>query len=536
MAMVLAASEMIGTALAATDSDSPEQTATSDRGIYQVTIRPRNDTVPVGELHEWVIRPQTAAGAGFVPTELVFMAGMPGHGHGTTSEPRVTEYLTDGSFLVEGVKFNMTGLWNIIVSVTGPAGPDRVVFELTVRNRPVDVPNAPTDWSEDELRALASLWLGSLGPVPNDPSNRLSGDPRAASLGQALFFDRRLSKGNDISCATCHDPKLLFTDGRPRSFGSRETARHSPGLLGVAYSKWQYWDGRRDSLWAQAVTPIETPGEMDSARVDVVRYVLTGDGYREPFGELSESLSTADMLDAKRFPEGAGPYASDEGRAAWSRMAAADQERINRAYSDIGKMLAAYVETLRVSPGRFDQFSEAMLGGQSDRATDILSKDEIAGLRLFIDADRTPCLRCHNGPLFTSHEFHNVGTGMAADESVDFGRWVGLRAALLDEFNCRGRFSDASEKQCDELGYATDTDTELGAFKVPGLRNVAETAPYMHDGRFTGLHDVLQHYRNPPNTDEMPSEILPFELNDQEAAQIVAFLSTLTGVASGADQ
>lgn len=515
-------------AIAAVDSDAPYQVLLTEQEKYRVTIRPQMRGVPVSEMHNWIVRVETKAGDEFIPRQLVMMAGMPAHGHSLPSEPRVTKDLGNGNFLVEGVRFNMIGLWHIVVNVTGPTGPDKVLFEMNLRYAPIEVSNTPDGWSMDELRTLNAFWIVSLKRPYKDVSNRLTGNNDAIRLGQALFFDRKLSAPGTVSCADCHDPEKYFSDGKALSFGSSQTARHSPSLIGAAYSQWFYWDGRRDSLWAQAVTPIESPGEMDNNRVDAVRFVMTHEVYGPSFSKLSGALEFSDLNDTSRFPAGAGPYSDSQGKNNWHQMFEADRHALNQAYADIGKILATYVETLRHKPSRFDRFVEALLDGQQGVANEILTEEERKGLKLFLNGNRVPCVRCHNGPLFSNHEFHNVATGFAADGTFDFGRYIGLQAAKVDEFNCRGRFSDATWEQCDQLRYVTEGHVDQGAFKVPSLRNVAVTAPYMHDGRFSNLQEVVDHYREAPENEEIRHEIPSFRLSQDEASQIVAFLGTLT--------
>ena len=105
----------------------------------------------------------------------------------------------------------------------------------------------PTDWTADEIETLRELWIGSLPPLPHDPSNAFADDPRAAALGQHLFFDTRFSSNGKVSCATCHQPQLMFTDGMSLAQGVGRTGRSAPTVVGTAYSPWQFWDGRKDS-------------------------------------------------------------------------------------------------------------------------------------------------------------------------------------------------------------------------------------------------------------------------------------------------
>jgi cytochrome c peroxidase len=386
-------------------------------------------------------------------------------------------------------------------------------------------------WTERELRILGSLVLGAAGSPPLDPSNRFAADPAAVRLGQRLFFDKALSGNGEISCASCHVPDKHFTDGRARSAGVRETGRNTPTVVGSAYQGWFYWDGRRDSLWSQALIPFEAGAEMGGSRVAVVRRIGTEPAYRRAyesvFGAFPEGL-----LDPQ-LPAHAGPFGDGPVKAAWTGLTPAVQRRVNEVYANAGKAIAAYERTLRPRETRFDRYVAALLETGERKARTHLSAQEVAGLRLFIDEPRTRCLRCHNGPLLTNGGFHNVGTGTFAGERPDFGRAFGLRAVLLDEFNCLGPFSDAAPEDCLELRFLNrDAHVPLeGAFKTPSLRNVAATAPYGHDGRFRDLDQVLRHYNVPPPvTDVGPHELGPLGLSDRELGELRAFLAALSEI------
>ncbi|MDH3981047.1 MAG: cytochrome-c peroxidase, partial [Gammaproteobacteria bacterium] len=105
-------------------------------------------------------------------------------------------------------------------------------------------------WSESEVATLRSLWIGSLPPLPPDPSNAVADDPAAAALGHRLFFDPRFSANGEIACVSCHLPEKAFTDGLGRAQGMGTTRRGAPMLIGAAYNAWFFWDGRSDSQWS----------------------------------------------------------------------------------------------------------------------------------------------------------------------------------------------------------------------------------------------------------------------------------------------
>ncbi len=197
-------------------------------------------------------------------------------------------------------------------------------------------------------------------------------------------------------------------------------------------------------------------------------------------------------------------------------------------YANIGKAIAAYERTLRYRPSRFDAYLDALAAGASD--SDILTEAEKAGARLFMDANKTQCLQCHNGPTFSNGGFHNIGTGNFSGEVLDFGRVFGLRAVLMDEFNCLGRYSDARPEQCTELRFLKqDAHVPLeGAYKTPSLRNVVNTAPYFHDGSKADLRAVMEHYNKPPDKRIAGAhELREIGLNDRELSELISFMESL---------
>lgn len=399
-----------------------------------------------------------------------------------------------------------------------------------------------TVWSERERALLHSLSLASLPPVPDDPSNRYADDPTAARLGQLLFFDPGLSADDRISCATCHEPERFFTDGRRVSVGLGRTNRNAPTVVGAAYSSWLFWDGRRDSLWAQALAPLESAAEMGSTRVEVVRHAATSAATRALWARTFGRPPPFE--NRTRFPERAGPFGDREARAAWARMRAADRAGVDRAFANVGKAIAAYERLLRPGETRFDRFvnrvtADPCTGADAPTTDDaFLSETERRGLRLFLDEERTLCLRCHNGPLLSNQSFHHVATDMGAGGRGEFGRFLGIQAVLVDPFNCLGPFSDADASDCAALRFLNRDHVvaETGKFKTPTLRGLPQTAPYMHDGRFATLDEVIEHYRDPPTEEGRRHELLPLDLDREEAKALVAFLQTLdAAVDAGTD-
>ena len=375
-------------------------------------------------------------------------------------------------------------------------------------------------WSEADKAMLRSLWLGSLPPLPPDPGNRYGDDARASALGHKLFFESRLSSNGKVACATCHQPERLFQDGTPLARGVGTTNRRTMTVVGAAYSPWQFWDGRKDSLWAQALGPLENAVEHGGDRTAYAHLMAAAyrDEYEAIFGPLP---------DLSQLPAQAGPVEDGAVRAAWEAMGPADQEAVTRIYANIGKAIAAYERLLLPGPARFDAYVEAVLAGDKDAAA-LFNEDEIAGLRLFIG--EANCTQCHNGPLFTNNDFHNTGVPAVAGLPRDSGRAAGAEQVRADEFNCLSAYSDAADTDCAELRFLiVDAHQQERQFKPPSLRSVAERAPFMHAGQFATLEEVLAHYNSAPAAPAGHSELEPLNLSDQEQTQLIAFLKTLSG-------
>ena len=376
-------------------------------------------------------------------------------------------------------------------------------------------------WSDKELAKLRTLWIGSLSPLPVDLSNKYADDPRAAAFGQKLFFDKRFSSNGEVACATCHLPDKLFQDGIPLAHGVGTTDRRTMTLIGTAYSPWFFWDGRKDSQWAQALGPMENPVEHGSNRTyyaHIINQYYRAE-YETIFGELPE---------VSHLPVAAGSVQSPEVIALWDAMSPQDRENVTWIYVNMGKSIAAYERHLIPGESRFDQYVDAVLNNDYESADNIFTPDEIAGLRLFIG--KANCTNCHNGPLFTNNDFHNTGVPAVSNLPLDTGRAEGAQQVLADEFNCLSIYSDAGPDDCAELRYMVSEGHQLERqFKPPSLRNVAERGPYMHAGQFTTLQEVLHHYNTAPPTtaSHNHSELESLNLTEKEIEQIIAFLKTL---------
>lgn len=387
---------------------------------------------------------------------------------------------------------------------------------------------AAASWSPEDLAVLQSLRLDSLAP-PADPSNGVADNPLAAALGRMLFSDRSLSANGKVSCASCHLPERGFTDRFPVGHGMTSGARRTMPAAVAIHSPWQFWDGRADSLWAQALGPVENPAEHGFTRTEVVRALATR--YRAAYEQVFSPLPTSAAL--TRLPTRASPVGDAKAQAAWTEMTADEQTATNGIYANFGKAIAAYERTLTVRPGRFDSYVAALSGGPKRNAS--FTADEVAGLRLFIG--KAQCVTCHNGPLLTDQAFHNTGVPPRAGKAADRGRVAGVGKALSDPFNCLGAFSDAPREQCEELVFAVvDSPALVGAFKVPSLRGVSQRAPYIHAGQFASLDEVVGHYNRAPVAAAGTSELRPLHLSAGERRQIVAFLRTLDEAPAASSQ
>jgi cytochrome c peroxidase len=383
-------------------------------------------------------------------------------------------------------------------------------------------------WSEEQLTTLKSLWIGSLPPLPTDSSNKYADNSEAAAFGQRLFFDTRFSSNSKVACATCHLPDQLFQDGTPLAHGVGITNRRTMTIIGTAYSPWLFWDGRKDSQWAQALGPMESPAEHGGNRT-LYTHLLSefyADEYAALFGPLP---------DLSDLPRNAGPVTDPDAAANWDAMSPQAKEAVTRIYVNMGKSIAAYERHLNPGESRFDKYVEAIVQNDYQSANQILNPDEVAGLKLFIG--EAHCINCHNGPLFTNNDFHNTGVPLAQGLPEDIGRAKGVQQVLNDEFNCLSVYSDAQPDQCTEIKYlVVDNEKLIHQFKPPSLRNVAKRGPYMDAGQFVTLEEVLKHYNAAPEAPIGHSELEPLHLSQKQLEQIIAFLKTLDSPISASQE
>jgi cytochrome c peroxidase len=292
-------------------------------------------------------------------------------------------------------------------------------------------------------------------------------------------------------------------------------------IAAMARSPFLFWAGRKDSLWGQALGPLESPVEHGGTRAQYAHVVV--DFYARDYEQLFGALP-----DLSRMPQSAGPVANREAASAWNALSSAQRDDVTRVFVNIGKAIAAHERRIEVGASRFDRCIAAVTSGPPDLS--ILTGDEIAGLRLFID--KANCTQCHNGALLTSNEFHNAGVPPRPKLAIDHGRLAGATAVLNDEFNCRSQWSDARD-HCSELEFIVTGEHRLDrAYKVPSLRNVAERPPYVDAGQFATLADVLDHYNPAPAAATGHSELRPLRLKAVELRQLEAFLRTLSGPVS----
>lgn len=354
--------------------------------------------------------------------------------------------------------------------------------------------NAQAEFSAGEKEAIARH-----GPWPpaliKDTSNRHSGNPAAVAFGRALFFDPRLSINRNLACVSCHLPGRAWADGQGRSFGSAMLDRNAPTVADARFARWFGRDGGADSLWAHAIRPLTDPLEM--------------------------GMDAA--LLAQRVREN-------------QDLAACYQRTFGRALDDeivmvnLSKALAAFQETIVSGRTAFDAFRDALV---RDDAKSMARYPAAAkrGLKIFVG--RGNCAVCHFGPTFSNGEFADIGVPFfAAPGRVDAGRHSGIKLVRESPFNLLGRYND------DKTGSNAVATRHLslehrhwGEFKVPGLRNVARTAPYMHAGSHATLADVVRHYSE-LNEERLHADgeriLKPLRLSPEESSDLLAFLESLS--------
>jgi cytochrome c peroxidase len=331
-------------------------------------------------------------------------------------------------------------------------------------------------------------------PAATDAGNRVSGKPEAIALGEILFFSTKLSGNGQVACATCHVPELGWSDGKKTANGLAAVDRNTPGLLNIRLNRWFGWDGGSDSLMGSAIRPWLDAREMGVSPVHVAKAL------RE-----DEAL-------ACRYRKLFGPLEGDDAVV----------------MANAAKAIAAFQETLASSRTPFDEFRDALASGRDDPSYPEAAK---RGLKIFVG--KGDCQLCHFGPTFTNGEFSDTGISQfIAPGKVDNGRFGGIKFLRESQFNRLGRFNDdASGANAVATRHVESTHRNWGEFKVPTLRNLEATAPYMHNGSLASLQDVVKHYSE-VSPDRVHSDgealIRPLRLSPQESDDLVAFLRTLS--------
>ncbi|KAF0191982.1 MAG: cytochrome c peroxidase [Gammaproteobacteria bacterium] len=294
---------------------------------------------------------------------------------------------------------------------------------------------APADYQRPELR------------IPKDSTLT----PERIALGKALFFDPRLSGSNWISCATCHNPALGWSDGLPTAIGHnmQVLGRATPTILNTAYNKKQFWDGRSPTLEHQALGPIEAAGEMNQTLAELIPELKAIPGY--------------ELMFERAYP----------------------QEGITD--KTIAKAIAAFERTIVSTEAPFDRW----VSGDESAISDAAKR----GFALF--EGKANCAACHQKFNFVDDGFHNIGLPSTDDP----GRYVLVKVDVLQ-----------------------------GAFKTPTLRDITRTAPYMHNGVYATLAEVIDHYDvGGVNKSNLDPNMKPLRLTASEKKDLTEFLKALTG-------
>ena len=314
--------------------------------------------------------------------------------------------------------------------------------------------------------------------------------PEKISLGQKLFFDRRLSVNGTVSCSTCHDPALAFTDRKPTSVGveGRVGQRNAPTVLNALYNKTQFWDGRVNTLEEQAALPIVNSVEMGHPNLDAaVAQIAAVEEYQQAFRVVFG-----------RPPNGA----------------------------DLVRAIASYERTQLSFDSPFDHF----IAGDKNAIDDSAKR----GWELFNNQAR--CNKCHaltdttrDVTNLIDNDFHNIGVlivqhkvvplARQAEELIKTGDTPAIdQAAIQTDMSALGRF------------LVTKKEPDIASFKTPNIRNVLVTGPYFHDGSQETLWDVMDHYNKGAGLQDpyLDQDIQPLALTESDIDDLVAFMASLT--------
>lgn len=361
------------------------------------------------------------------------------------------------------------------------------VFAMSAADTPI--------FSAAEIQQISALgpWPPQIHP---DPSNRVSGQPAAMAFGEQLFHDRRLSRNGQIACDSCHQTSQGLSDGHPRGLGLGESERNTLALFNLRWQRWFGWDGANDNLWAQSLRPLLDHHEMGMSLQSL------GQTVREKF-DLRQ------------------PY-----QAVFGDISAHNDEAIS---VNLAKALAAYQETLITPRTAFDDFRDALAQGLPASSTRYPLAAQ-RGLAIFVGKGR--CVVCHSGAQFSNGEFHDIGIPFFKQGGgVDMGRYSGIQALKQSRYNLLSEFNDDPlRRTATATRHVSTVHRNFGEFKVPTLRNIAHTAPYMHNGSLASLREVILHYSE-LNEDRLHADgerlLVPLHLSEQEIDDLLRFLETL---------
>ena len=378
------------------------------------------------------------------------------------------------------------------------------------------------DFTTEDLKVIKTL--SPLPEVPADPTNKVGLKSKAATFGEDLFNDWRLSRGEEFACQTCHrvtDHLMSVRDDTPTDI---------PTLWNLAYNDWFFFDGRADTMWAQALGPIENPKEHNFSRTEVAHLISSDLNYNKVYKELFGEIE--DFSDKERFPEPGKPSKDDEeANKNWEKMTAKDRMAVNKVFANVGKALAAFQMTLVSQKTDFDVFVEG-IKENDQKKINALSASAQKGLKLFVGKGK--CITCHSGPAFTDSKFHDT---QLPETDIDLGfknaRHGGVETVKKSIFNAAGPFSDDPNSNfAKRLKNLEQEPAQKGKFKTPGLRNVDYTQPYMHTGQFRTLIDVINFYSDMKNAqDSDHPEIEPRNFTEQEKRDLIEFLKSISSFA-----
>jgi len=317
--------------------------------------------------------------------------------------------------------------------------------------------------------------------------------PSKIALGRKLYYDPVLSVDNTVACATCHDPARGFTDGRQfaRGVGNQEATRNAPTVLNAAFFASLFWDGRSPSLEKQVEDPVQNPKEMGNTLAAVERKLNQNAAYRREFEKVF----------------GPGPI----------------------TFANVARAIASFERTLASGGSPFDRFH---YGGDASALTPAAQR----GLQVFLSKNKGNCASCHGiDNSYPQFPFPEDSGGVGKKKRFVTAAAIGNEEKLAffsdGKFHNTGVGADQQGNYKDLGRYLlTHKEQDKGAFKTPSLRNVALTAPYMHDGSMKTLKDVIDFYvrGGNPNPHQDPL-IHPLQLTEQERSDLLEFLQSLTG-------